>query len=187
MNQHQLAIIIAVIVVAAVAAIGFLLMRKRRSQALRNRFGPEYDRVVQKEGDVHRGEEVLQFRAQRREKLQIVPLSQTSRADFANRWTGVQSLFVDDPQGAVSQADRLLNEVMQVRGYPIGEFDQRAADISVDYPSVVDNYRVAHEIALRHSRGQASTEDLRKAMVHYRSLFDELLGNVIAERKEARG
>jgi hypothetical protein len=188
MNQQQLTIISAVIVVAAaVAVIGYLLMRKRRSQALRQRFGPEYDRVVQKEGDVHRGEDVLQFRARRRERLQIVPLSQTSRADFANRWTGVQSLFVDDPKGAVSQADRLVNEVMQVRGYPIGEFDQRAADISVDHPVVVANYRAAHEIALRHSRGQASTEDLRKAMVHYRSLFEELLENSIPERKEARG
>ncbi len=188
MNQRQLTIIIAVIVVAAAAAvIGFLLMRKRRSQALREHFGPEYDRVVQKEGDVHRGEDVLQFRAQRREKLQIVPLSQTSRADFANRWTGLQSLFVDDPKGAVLQADRLVNEVMQVRGYPLGEFDQRAADISVDHPVVVANYRVAHEIALRDSRGQASTEDLRKAMVHYRSLFEELLENSIPKRKEARG
>lgn len=188
MNQHQLTIVVVVIVVAvAVAVIGFFLMRKRRSRSLRERFGPEYDRVVQKEGNVRRAEDVLQFRAQRREKLRIVPLSQTSRADFANRWTGVQSLFVDDPKGAVSQADRLVNEVMQVRGYPVGEFAQRAADISVDHPVVVANYRAAHEIALRHSRGQASTEDLRKAMVHYRALFDELLENSIPERKEARG
>jgi hypothetical protein len=188
MNQHQLTIIIAVVVIAAaVTVIGFFLMRKRRSQALRQRFGPEYDRVVQKEGDVRRAEDVLQFRTQRREEFRIVPLSQTSRADFANRWTAVQSLFVDDPKGAVSQADRLVNEVMQVRGYPLGEFDQRAADISVDHPVVVANYRAAHEIALRHSRGQASTEDLRKAMVHYRTLFDELLEKLIPARKEARG
>jgi hypothetical protein len=98
----------------------------------------------------------------------------------------VQAQFVDDPNGAVSNADQLLNEVMQVRGYPVGDFDQRAADISVDHPVVVENYRVAHEIAQRHNRGQASTEDLRQAMVHYRSLFDELLEAPLPERKEAR-
>ena len=187
MDQHQLTIIVAFIaVVIMIAVIGFLVMRKRRSQTLRERFGPEYDRVIKKEGDVHRGEDVLQFLTKRREKLQILPLSPSNRSDFASRWTSVQSQFVDDPKGAVSRADQLLNEVMQVRGYPVGDFDQRAADISVDHPVVVENYRAAHEIALRHNRGQASTEDLRQAMVHYRSLFDELLEAPLPERKEAR-
>jgi hypothetical protein len=186
MDQHRLTIIVAAMVVL-VAVVGFLLSRKRRSQALRARFGPEYDRVVKKEGNVGRGEDVLQFLTKRREKLEIVPLSSPKRSEFANRWTSVQSQFVDDPRRAVSHADQLLNEVMQTRGYPIGNFDQRAADISVDHPIVVENYRAAHDIALRHSRGQASTEDLRKAMVHYRSLLDELLEDFYPERKEARG
>jgi hypothetical protein len=189
MDQHQLTIIAAVVVVLAVIAIaGFLLLRKRRSKALRARFGPEYDRVVRKEGN-GRGEEVLQFRAKRIERLEIVPLSAHNRSGFASRWTAVQSQFVDDPRGAVAQADQLVNEVMQTRGYPVSDFEQRAADISVDHPIVVENYRAAHDIALRHSRGQASTED---AMVHYRSLFDELLQDSYPERsyperKEARG
>jgi len=188
MEQHQVTIIVAivVVVVAIVAVIGFLFMRKRRSKMLQERFGPEYDRVVRKEGNVRRGEEVLQFRATRREKLQIVPLSSAARSDFVNRWTRVQSLFVDDPKGAVSQGHKLVSELMQARGYPMGEFDQRAADISVDHPVVVENYRAAHAIALRHNRGQASTEDLRKAMVHYRSLFDELLNDSLPQRKEAQ-
>jgi len=188
MDQHQITIIVALIaIVVVIAVVGFLLLRKRRSTVLRERFGPEYYRVVKNEGDVHRGEDVLQFRAKRRDKFQIVPLSSTHRSDFMSRWTSVQSLFVDDPRGAVTQADQLVNEVMQSRGYPVGEFEQRAADISVDHPIVVQNYRAAHEIALRHSRGEASTEDLRKAMVHYRSLFDELLADSIPDRKEARG
>jgi hypothetical protein len=188
MDQHQLTIIVAVIaVLVVIAAVGFLLWRKRRSQFLRARFGPEYDRVVKKEGNVGRGEDVLQFLAKRREKLDIVPLSARKRTEFADRWTDVQSRFVDDPRGAVSQADRLVNEVMQARGYPMGNFDQRAADISIDHPIVVENYRAACDIALRHTRGQASTEDLRKAMVHYRALFDELLQDSYPERKEARG
>jgi hypothetical protein len=115
-----------------------------------------------------------------------MPISSSSRSDFASRWSTVQSQFVDDPKGAVSLADQLLNQVMLARGYPVGDFDQRAADISVDHPIVVDNYRAAHEIALRHTRGEASTEDLRKAMVHYRLLFDQLLEDSIPERKEAR-
>jgi hypothetical protein len=187
MNEHQVTIIVAVVAVLVVGGvIGFLLTRKRRTQLLRERFGPEYDRVVKKEGDVHRGEAVLAFRKERREKLEIKPLSPSTRSDFAMRWTSVQSQFVDDPKGAVSQADHLVSELMQARGYPVGEFDQRAADISVDHPVVVDNYRAAHEIAVRHDRGQASTEDLRKAMVHYRSLFEELLVTSLPERKEAR-
>ena len=188
MNQYQVPIIVAVIaVVAIVGIVGFLLMRKRRSQMLRDRFGPEYDRVIKREGNLRKGEAVLAFRTERRESLTITPLSPSIRSDFATRWTTVQAQFVDDPKEAVVRADHLVSEVMQARGYPVGEFDQRAADLSVDHPIVVDNYRAAHEVALRHGRGQASTEDLRKAMVHYRSLFDELLENSLAEMKEARG
>jgi len=187
MDQHQLAIVIAVIVaVVLVAVISFVLTRKRRSQKLRERFGPEYDRVVKKEGEVRRAEGVLEIRAQRREKFELRPLPAASRAEFSSRWTAVQSLFVDDPKASVSRADQLVNELMEARGYPMADFEQRAADVSVDHPVVVENYRAAHEIALRHSRGQASTEDLRRAMVHYRSLFEELLENSTPERKEIR-
>jgi len=188
MDQHQVTLIVAVIALAIlVAVVGFVLIRKRRSQMLRERFGPEYDRVVKKEGGVHPGEDVLQFRAKRREKLQIRSLSSSSRSDFANRWTAVQAQFVDDPKNAVVGADQLVSEVMKVRGYPVGDFEQRVADISVDHPVVVENYRAAHDVTVRHNRGQASTEDLRKAMVHYRLLFDELLEDSLPERKEARG
>jgi hypothetical protein len=187
MDQHQISILIAVIVaVAVIAVISFVLARKRRSQQLRERFGPEYDRVVQKEGEVRRAEGVLEMRAKRREKFEIRPLSSANRADFAERWRMVQSQFVDDPKGSVSRADQLVSELMAARGYPMADFEQRVEDISVDHPIVVQNYRAAHDIALRHGRGQASTEDLRKAMVHYRSLFEELLSDSLPERKEAR-
>jgi hypothetical protein len=187
MDQHQLTILVAVVaVVVVVAIVGFLVARKRRSENLRERFGPEYDRVVKKEGEVRKAEGVLEMRAKRREKFELRPLPGDARGDFAERWRLVQEKFVDDPKGSVSRADELVNEVMAARGYPVADFEQRAADISVDHPVVVENYRAAHDIALRHSRGQASTEDMRKAMVHYRSLFDELLENSLPERKEAR-
>jgi hypothetical protein len=188
MDQHQIAILLVVLVaVILIAAVSFLLARKKRSQRLRERFGPEYDRVVKKEGEVRRAEGVLEIRAKRRDKLEIRQLSSSMRADFNDRWRTVQSQFVDDPKGSVSRADQLVNEVMKARGYPMADFEQRAADISVDYPAVVENYRAAHDIALRHNRGQASTEDLRKAMVYYRNLFEELLDVSVPERKEARG
>src|ERR1700758_5357318 len=184
MDQRQLTLLIAVIAaVVVVAVIAFILVRKRRSQQLRERFGPEYDRVLKKEGEVRRAEGVLEMRAKRREKFTLRPLPEESRLDFADRWRAVQAQFVDEPAGSVSQADALVNELMAARGYPMSDFEQRAADISVAHPGVVENYRTAHAIALRHQSGQASTEDLRKAMVHYRSLFEELLGQP-AERKE---
>jgi len=187
MDQHQLVIVIAVIVaVVVIAAIGFLLARERRSKQLRRRFGPEYDRVLKKEGEVRRAEGVLQMRAKRHDKFSLRPLSESSRLDFAERWRTVQSQFVDEPKGAVAQADILVNEVMVARGYPMADFEQRAAGISVDHPMVVENYRAAHAIAQRHNAGEASTEDLRQAMVHYRSLFEELLEHSSAEQKEAR-
>jgi FtsZ-interacting cell division protein ZipA len=185
MNQTELLVVIVVIPVIAVAGILFFAMRKRRSQKLRERFGPEYDRVVKQEGDPRKAEGVLEFREKRREKFTIRPLAAADRSSFVLRWNEVQSRFVDDPRGAVTVAESLVSEVMQARGYPIGEFEQRAADISVDYPLVVENYRAAHAIAQRHSAGQASTEDLRQAMVHYRKLFQELLGEREAQRKGA--
>jgi hypothetical protein len=186
MDQRQLALVIAVIVaVVVIAVISFFLARKRRSQQLRARFGPEYDRVLKKEGAVHSAEGVLEMRAKRRDTFDLRPLPESNRLDFAGRWRTVQAQFVDEPKGAVAQADILVNELMEARGYPMADFEQRAADISVDHPVMVENYRAAHDIALRHDRGDASTEDMRKAMVHYRSLFEELLGDS-AERKEER-
>jgi FtsZ-interacting cell division protein ZipA len=193
MDDRRIVLLVVVIVaIVVIAVISFFLARKRRSQRLRARFGPEYDRVLKAEGEVRRAEGVLEMRAQRRDKFEIRPLSAATRSDFAERWKAVQAQFVDDPKAAVSGADQLVNELMKARGYPMADFDQRTADISVDHPVVVENYRAAHEIALRHSRGQASTEDLRKAMVHYRSLFDELLedsptARELPQRKEARG
>jgi FtsZ-interacting cell division protein ZipA len=187
LDQHQLVLIVAVIaVVAVVGVIGFFLGRKRRTQQLRQRFGPEYDRVLKKEGQVARAEGVLDIRAKRRDKFALHPLTEATRADFAERWRLAQSHFVDDPKASVSEADQVVNQLMQTRGYPMADFEQRTADISVDHPVVVENYRAGHDIALRDSRGQATTEDLRKAMVHYRTLFEELLGDVFPQRKEAR-
>lgn len=185
MTQNQLLIIVLVIAVIVVAAIVFLLLRKRRSEKLRQRFGPEYDRVVRQQGDARKAEGVLEFREKRREKLRIRPLSASDRSSFEYRWNEVQRQFVDDPRGAVKLADSLITDVMQCRGYPIGDFDQRSADISVDHPVVVENYRAAHEIALRHGQGKASTEDLRNAMIHYKTLFEELLHDDNLKRKEA--
>ena len=187
MDQHQLVIVVAVIVIAlvVVAAIAFATSRKRRSMRLKQRFGPEYDRVLREEGDPRKAEGVLEFRQKRREKFKVRPLSASDRANFETRWREVQARFVDDPAGAVTVAESLVTDVMQSRGYPIGEFEQRAADLSVDYPVIVDNYRAAHAIAVRHGTGQASTEDLRQAMVHYRALFQELLEERHSERKGA--
>ena len=168
-------IAIVVIAIVVVAAIGFVTSRKRRSQKLRERFGPEYDRVMRQEGDPRKAEGVLEFRQKRREKFNIRRLSAADRSNFAVRWNEVQARFVDDPPLAIREADSLVSEVMRLRGYPMGDFDRRAEDLSVDHPHVVRNYRAAHEIAVTHSQGRASTEDLRRAMVYYRQLFDELL------------
>jgi hypothetical protein len=183
--NHGALIVLLVIVVVVIAALAFLAIRKRRSVQLRERFGPEYDRVVRREGDVRKAENVLELRQKRREKFQLRPLSPADRSEFARRWNDVQAQFVDNPKGAVTNADNLVSQVMQARGYPMSDFEQSASDISVDYPEVVENYRGAHDIALRHSRGQASTEDLRRAMVHYRTLFQQLLEADQLQRKGA--
>jgi hypothetical protein len=173
MDPKVLAVIVAVAVLAAVALIYY--MQGRRRAHLRGRFGPEYDRTVKESGDIRRAEETLAARERRVAGLTIRPLSPEDQSRFSQSWAAVQNRFVDDPKGAVSEADRLVGEVMQVRGYPLGEFEQRAADISVDHPHVVDHYRAARDIAQRHVRGEASTEDLRQAFVHYRALFSDLL------------
>ncbi|HUQ83464.1 MAG TPA: hypothetical protein VM076_20085 [Gemmatimonadaceae bacterium] len=168
-------IIIGVLVALAVIVVAFVLMQKRRSAELRGKFGPEYERLVNERGDARHAESELASRMDRVKHLQIKAITPEQRDRFAGAWRSDQARFVDDPQGAVVEADRLVADLMQVRGYPVGDFDQRAADVSVDHPHVVQNYRTAHDIAVRQQRGEASTEDLRVAMVHYRALFEDLL------------
>lgn len=167
-------VIVVVVAVIAVLIIAWAVVRKQQTAKLRGRFGPEYDRAVREVGQT-KAESVLLEREKRVEKFPIRELSAEERERFVTEWRIVQSRFVDDPQGAVADADVLVNRLMQARGYPMSDFEQRAADISVTHPRVVDNYRAAHMIAVRHQQGQATTEDLRTAIIYYRSLFDELL------------
>lgn len=169
-------IIVAIVVALLVIAGAVLLSRRRHSEHLRDRFGPEYDRAVEAKGDRGKAEAELSKREKRVEKLNIRPLEPAERREFGSRWEDVQARFVDDPPRAVAYADALLGDVMKARGYPVSDFDQRAGDISVDHPLVVEHYRKGHEIAVRHETGDANTEDLRQAMIHYRALFDNLVG-----------
>jgi len=185
MDPRLIALAAAVLVIVAVVA--WLYVRKRRgtTAGLRQKFGPEYDRAVLTHGSERKAEVKLADREKRIEKLNIRDLDSIEHERYSKRWQAVQSRFVDSPKGAVAEADDLVSSVMKTRGYPVSEFDQRAADISVDHPRVVENYRSAHEIALRVGKDQATTEDLRTAMIHYRSLFEELVQvPTIVERKE---
>jgi hypothetical protein len=176
LTTTELELAIALVVVLVAGLVAFLWRRKRRTARLRTQFGgSEYARAIEKGGNRRHAEAALDGRTQRVEALRIRPLAAGDRARFVASWREVQSRFVDGPAGAVTAADQLLGDVMSTRGYPIGDFDQRAADISVDHPQVLENYRTAHEIALRQTRGQAGTEDLRQAMVHFRTLFEELV------------
>jgi hypothetical protein len=169
-------LIVLAAVVVVIIAVAWLYVRKRRSTTadLRHEFGPEYERAVLAHGSERKAEAKLADREKRIEKLKIRDLDPTEHERFSKRWESVQSRFVDSPKGAVAEADDLVSLVMKARGYPVSDFDQRAADISVDHPRVVANYRSAHEIALRVGKDQATTEELRTAMIHYRSLFEEL-------------
>jgi hypothetical protein len=173
----QIIIIIAIAVVVVLAAIGiWLSIRKRRTQKLRTQFGgAEYNRAVTEGGSQRKAEAALNERADRVERLHIRPLAPGDRTRFIDSWARVQARFVDGPGSAVTDADQLLGDVLSTRGYPVSDFEQRAADISVDHPLVLDNYRAAHQTALRQTKGQANTEDLRQAMIHYRTLFEELV------------
>jgi hypothetical protein len=168
-------IIVAVVIVVVVAIAAFLVLRLQRSKQLRSRFGPEYESAVHQYGSPPKAEDALLARQKRIEKLHIHPLPPDERDRFGNQWHEVQSRFVDDPAGSIESADRLVCDVMSARGYPMSEFEVRAEDLSVDHPQVVSNYRSAHAIRLRRERGEATTEDLRQALVYYRNLFDELL------------
>src|SRR5678809_332702 len=173
-TELTLIIGLAVIVIAGIAA--WLFFRKRRTGNLRTQFGgAEYDRAVKEDGSRRHAEAELKERTERVESLNIRPLAAGDRARFVELWRRAEARFVDGPGGAVTETDQLLSDVMSTRGYPVSDFEQRAADVSVDHPLVLENYRTAHEIALRQSKGQANTEDLRQAMIHYRTLFDELV------------
>jgi len=170
--------IIVAIVVVALIIVGVVLMiwRKREGERLKQQFGPEYERQVREAGGSRaKAEAELLKREKRVEKLDIKPLPPERRDAFAADWQQVQAKFVDDPERSIALADALVAEVMKARGYPVDDFEQRAADISVEHPGLVQNYRAAHDIAVRRSQGKADTEDLRSALIGYRSLFDELL------------
>ncbi|MFN0070489.1 MAG: hypothetical protein ACKVVP_03230 [Chloroflexota bacterium] len=172
-NGLTIVLVLAVVVLGAIAA--WLYLQKRRTDQLQDRFGPEYQQVVSSEGDRGRAEAALEARAKRVSRLDIRALSVDESRQFSDRWRLAQAQFVDDPVAATDEADALVGEVMQARGYPMGDFQQQAEDISVDHPQVVEHYRAAHEIALRSSDHRADTEELRTAFVHYRALFDDLL------------
>jgi len=174
---------VVIAVVAAVAVIGVVAaaLRTRRTRSLRERFGPEYDRVAADAPTRREAESELSERAKRREQFDIRPLESSDRDRYRARWQDVQARFVDDPAGAVADADALIQEVMRARGYPVDDFETRANDLSVDHPDVVERYRAAHGIAVADERGNAGTDDLRHAIQHYRALFDALV-----ESKEAQ-
>ena len=176
MSNPQLITVIALTLVLVAAIAAWFFFRNRRTGRLRDRFGgAEYALALQAGGTQRHGEAELDRRTARVEAFHLPPLAAADRTRFAASWRKIQGRFLDAPAGAVAEADQLVGDVMSTRGYPIGEFEQRAADISVDHPMVLANYRAAHEIAVSQSRGEASTEDLRRAMIHYRSLFEELV------------
>ncbi|HEU5278638.1 MAG TPA: hypothetical protein VFU26_07020 [Gaiellaceae bacterium] len=168
---------IVIAVVAAIVVLGVLwgATRTRRTRSLQDRFGREYDRTVEQAGGRREAERELRDREKRHQELELRPLSQEAREQYVQQWQATQGRFVDDPTGAVAQADELVQRVMRDRGYPVDDFEQRAADISVEHPDVVEKYRTANGIARASERGQASTEDLRHSVRHFRALFVELL------------
>ena len=183
LSSTQIETIIAIVLMAAASIAIVLSLRKRRTERLRTQFGgAEYSRAVTEGGSRRQAEAVLDKRAERVERLHIRPLAPGDRARFVESWGRVQARFVDGPGGAVTDADQLLGDVMSTRGYPVSDFEQHVADISTDHPLVLDNYRAAHHTAVRQTRGLASTEDLRQAMIHYRTLFEELISEPDAAR-----
>jgi hypothetical protein len=168
-------ILAGIVVIALIALTVWLIYKKKQSSRLKERFGSEYGRSVDELGSRKKAESELKAREQRVESLDILPLTPSEAARYSQAWNDLQGRFVDNPKGVVVQADQLVRELMLKRGYPMGDFERRAADISVDHPAVVEHYRAAQAIAVRDKRGEADTEDLRKAVVHYRVLFDGLL------------
>jgi hypothetical protein len=183
-NTTYIIITVVLVLVILGAVLGLVFARRRRSEQLHDKFGPEYDHTVQTMGDEKKAQTELNERQKHVEALDIRPLSVSERERYLADWTAVQSKFVDDPGQAIVDADRLIIEVMQLRAYPVSDFEQRAADLSVNYPDLVSNYRSAREIAVKNEQHQADTEELRQAMVYYKSLFGELLGTEAVVEKE---
>jgi hypothetical protein len=174
-NMSTENIILIIVAIVAVAFAAWALLQREKTRKLKNQFGPEYDRVLEQEKNSRHAEALLEERQKRVQKYQIRPLTREECDMYSAKWRTVQEHFVDDPREAVAQADSLITDAMRLRGYPMSDFDQRAADLSVDHPTAVEDYRVAHSIAVRAAEGSASTEDLRRAMQHYRSLFEHVL------------
>jgi hypothetical protein len=185
MTPQTLTMLAVVAAVVLIALAAYLIHRSRQAHRLRKRFGPEYDRAVETHASRAQAEAELLRREDRVGRLTIVPLTPADAARFSAAWTALQADFVDNPRGVVDQADALVRELLAKRGYPLTDFEHRAADVSVDHPSVVSNYRAAQHIRQRNLRGEVETEELRKAVVHYRALFDELL-EVREQRPGAR-
>jgi hypothetical protein len=178
-------LVAAAVVIFAVAIVIAKNTSRRNTERLKSRFGPEYQRTVLEAGDEKAAEEELAERERKRDKLDIRPLTPAALDGYVNRWRVVQTAFVDHPSSAVGEADILVTEVMRERGYPIDDFDQQAADISVDHPTVVENYRAAHDINLAQQKGEVGTEQQRQAFVHYRALFAKLLETEKDKSQEA--
>ena len=168
-------ILIAAAAVLIVAMVAWSMMKRRQTKQLQSQFGPEYDRTVESADSKRAANKELAARRERREQLDIRPLSTAARERYIDQWQIVQAQFVDNPSAAVSSADQLIQSAMADRGYPVKDFETRAADVSVDHPDVVENYRQGHRLAQKSADGDGSTEDLRQAMRHYRALFDELV------------
>ena len=175
MDRDTLIVLSAIVIVVLAALAAWFTYRRMQSQRLKQRFGPEYGRAVDRLGSRTKAESELKARQTRVERLRILPLSPADAERFAHEWKVLQGRFVDNPKGVLSEADQLVRELMHKRGYPMADFAHRAADISVDHPTVVQHYRAAQAIALRDERGEADTEELRKGVVHYRALFQDLL------------
>ncbi|MGA9532090.1 MAG: hypothetical protein WBR18_05190 [Anaerolineales bacterium] len=176
MNSTFTIITVVLVLVVSGAILGWVFAARKRSEKFQDRFGPEYEHTVETTGSEKNAQAELGERQKHVDALEIRPLSVDQREAYLAEWAGVQSKFVDEPGEAIVDADRLIKEVMQLRAYPVSDFDQRAADISVGYPELVSNYRAAREIALKNKQNEADTEELRQAMIHCRSLFNELLG-----------
>ena len=181
-NTNTIFAVVAVLAVIG-AILGVVFSRRKHSERLQDHFGPEYDRTVQTLGDEKKAQVELESRQKHVEALAIRPLSVSQREQYLADWAAIQSKFVDEPGQAIVDADHLIMEVMQLRAYPVADFEQRAADISVNYPNLVSDYRAARDIAVKNEQNLADTEELRHAMINYRSLFEELLGTeaVVAE------
>lgn len=173
---------VVVVAMAALAVVGYVVLQQQRRSRLRTRFGPEYERIVAEHESMRAAEQDMRAREQRMAELDVRPLPAGSRDDYAKRWSEVQERFVDAPGYAVAEADQLVAAVMAERGYPTEGFGQRLADLSVGHAATLDHYRQAHEISGRAARKAASTEELRQAMVHYRALFEELLGRTSEQK-----